>query len=175
MKKKNTFIVVALLLAVVVLGVGYAAATGPWVINGTATASANTDFDVDFTGTPTVTDGVTANITQDDELKTAEMTVTLTTMDDEESATFTLTNNSPEGIKAVIDENSISVTYEGEDGEVTATASEYFDVAYELADTEIPSGESTTLTVTVKLKKVALTEITEKFKVSIGTITADQE
>ena len=168
MKKKNTFLAVALLLAVVVLGVGYAAASGPWVVNGTATASAETDFDVSFTAV----DDETASFTETE----GTMSVTLANVGDSETVTFTLTNSSPKGIKAVIDPSSVVVTYEDEQGEVTAESSEYFLVEPTLSANEISSdGGEVTLAVKVTLKKAALTEVTEDFKVSIGTIEAGQE
>jgi len=165
MKKKNTMIAVVLLLAIVVLGVGYAAATGPWVINGTATATANDGFDVAFTS---VDDEEIAAVEGDTE---GTMTVTLANVNDSETATFTITNNSPKGIGAEIDEDSIVVTYND-----TEVPSDYFDVTYELGNSTITSnGGTTTLAVTVTLKQAALAEVTETFKVSIGTISAIQE
>ena len=165
MKKKNTMLAVLLLLAVVVLGVGYAAATGPWVINGEATANANDGFDVDFTS---VDDETIGQIVSDTEGK---MTVTLTEVGDSETAVFTLTNNSPKGIAAEIVEDSISITYDAD-----AASSDYFLVEYELGSTTIASdGGTTTLSVTVTLKQAALEEVKEDFKVSIGTINAVQE
>lgn len=170
MKKRNTFLAIALLLAVVVLGVGYAAATGPWVISGTATASANDGFDVAFTAVDKEDLGTVTNDT------TASMEVTLAEVGDSETVTFTLTNRSPEGIGAKIDKNSITIKYEAEDGSVTADASEYFTVTYDLGSETIDSNNgTTTLAVTVTLDKAALAEVTEKFEVSIGSITAVQE
>ena len=165
MKKKNSMLAIMLLLAVVVLGVGYAAAAGPWVINGTAKAAANDGFDVDFTSV----DKEDIAAIESDTVGT--MTVTLTEVGDSEDATFTLTNNSPKGIGAEIDPNSITVTYNN-----GADASDYFLVEYELGSETIASdGGTTTLKVTVTLKQAALAEVTETFKVSIGTIEAVQE
>ena len=170
MKKKNTFLAVALLLAVVLLGVGYAAATGPWVVNGTATAEANEGFDVAFTAVDNEDLGRIVNDV------TAEMEVSLKEVDEYETVTFTLTNNSPIGIGAEIDPDSIVIKYEAEDGTVTADESEFFLITHQLGETTIDSnGGTTTLAVTVKLKQAALAEVTEKFTVSIGTITAVQE
>lgn len=166
MKKRNTFLGVILLLAVVVLGVGYAAATGPWVVNGTATASANTGFDVAFTAV----DNEEIASVQSDVL--GQMDVTLVNVGDAETAIFTLTNKSPKGIGAEIDPDSIEVTYK--DG--SAVESSYFDVTYELGSETIASNNgTTTLKVTVTLKQAALEEVEETFNVSIGTITAVQE
>ena len=163
MKKKNTFLSIALLLAVVVLGVGYAASSGPWVIEGTATAKAS-DLDVKFTtatgdGNPTVVSE-----------KLGEMTVELTEIGETATATFTIKNNSKTGIAADINPDTITVTYADD-----ATSSDYFNVTHSLAKTALASGEETTLTVTVELKKVGLTNVTETFKVSINEITARAE
>lgn len=175
MKKRNTFVVVALLLAVVVLGVGYAASTGPWVISGTAKASASTDFDVDFIGTPTVTDGVVASITND---VSATMEVTLSNVDDSGSATFTLTNNSPVGIGASFTADMVKIYKEnGTDEWENSTSSEYFDIAVDTTGTGTiaSNGGTATVKVTVTLKKAAVADITERFVVKVEGITATQE
>lgn len=175
MKKKNTFIVVALLLAVVVLGVGYAASTGPWVINGTAKASASTEFDVDFTGTPVVTDGVVASVTND---LSATMEVTLSNKDDVGSATFTLTNNSPVGIGASFTADMVKIyKSNGTDEWVNDTASDYFNITVDTTGTGTiaSNGGIATVKVTVTLKKAAVSDITESFVVKVEGITATQE
>ena len=145
MKKKNTMLGVLLLLAVVVLGVGYAAATGTWVVNGTATAQAG-DFDVAFTS---VDNEDIASVVDD---TTAEMTVSLKELTDTAEATFTITNKSAEGIGATIP--GVTVKFKDAEGNYTIAedASEYFTVATELSSNTIASnGGTQTLKVTVFL------------------------
>ena len=167
MKKRNTFLAVALLLAVVVLGVGYSAATGQWVVNGTATAEAG-DFDVAFTS---VDNEEIASVVSDTE---ANMEVSLKEVGDSKTAIFTITNKSAKGIGASIPE--VVITYQDENGTVTASESAYFEVTHKLASNTIASnGGTTTLEVTVTLKKAASTTVSEEFQVSLGTITAVQE
>ena len=163
MKRRNTLLVVALLLVVVVLGVGYAAASGPWVVEGTATAKGS-ELDIKFTtatgdGNPTV---------ESDVLGT--MAVELDEIEETATAEFTIKNNSKAGIAADIDPDTITVTYDG-----GAASSEYFEVTKALNKTALSSGEEAILTVTVKLKKVGLTDVTETFKVSINNIAARAE
>ncbi|MGM9682759.1 MAG: hypothetical protein ACI3XQ_04095 [Eubacteriales bacterium] len=72
MKNRKKVVVALLLVAVLCLGVGYAALTDTLFVNGTvsvkqnATALAEFAEDVHFTGTPTVPTGVTASIGDDD-------------------------------------------------------------------------------------------------------------
>lgn len=165
MKRKNTFIIIALLLAVVALGVGYAASTGTWIVNGTATAEAG-DFDVAFTAVNEEAEDY-ASVESD---TVAKMDVSLKEVTDSQSATFTITNKSAKGIGASIPE--VVVTYD--DG--TEVESKYFNVTTELSSNTIASdGGEVTLTVTVELKQSTPVEVTESFKVSLGTITAVQE
>ena len=162
MKKRNTLLSVALLLAVVILGVGYAAASGPWVVEGTATAKAS-ELDVEF-----VQEGSTGTVESDVK---ATMEVELDEIGEEATATFVILNNSKAGIAAEINADNITVAYEG-----GASTSEYFEVTKTLAEpTKLASGDSTTLTVTVRLKKVGLTDVTETFTVSINEINAVEE
>lgn len=159
MKKKNTFLTVALLLAVVVLGVGYAASTGPWVVEGTATATAS-EFDVAFTNHQ-AGNNVTSSSVEGDLL--AKMAVELENVGDTATATFTITNRSQKGIGAEINEDDIVIT--------RGTNSEYFDVTYKLGSSTIASnGGTTTLEVTVELIKATTEEKTETFTVSLNDI-----
>ena len=66
MKNKKTFVGIALLILVLVLGIGYAAITGSLTIGGTAKATTDDDnFKVVFTGIPVVSESkyATASIT----------------------------------------------------------------------------------------------------------------
>lgn len=162
MKKRNTLLTVALLLTVVILGVGYAAASGPWVVEGTATAKAS-QLDVAFTAATNGT--VSSDIL-------AEMTaVELDEIGEFATAEFVIKNRSKAGIGAQINADDITVTY----GDENATTSDYFTVTKALDKNYLASGDSATLTVTVTLEKVGLTDITESFKVSINDITAKAE
>ena len=146
-------------MAVVVLGVGYAASIGPWVVEGTAKANAS-EFNVAFTDHQ-AGDNVTSSSVESDIL--AKMAVELENVGDTATATFTITNRSQEGIGAEINDGNIEI--------IRGDNSEYFDVSYKLGSTTISSnGGTTTLEVTVKLIKATTEEKTETFSVSLKDI-----
>ena len=157
MKNKKLLVGIALLIVVLVIGIGYAAITDSLTITGTAKATANDDnFKVVFNGTKTADDGVTATVTAGE--KTASMDVTgLTTAGETKSATFTIQNQSAE-LNALVDVKAQSITN-----------TEFFAIETEVADTTAlaPQG-TTTVTVTVKLIKTPIEEVT-------GTINVELE
>ena len=162
MKKKRTFLVVALLVAALSLAVGYAAITKNLSVTGSASATTKDDnFKVRFTGTPTTTDGskVTATITNE---LAAKINVSgLTTTGDTVTATYTIENYSAElGANLAL-------------GSITNTNSEYFEVTASLDNSAIAKGETTTLTVTVKLLKTPVENQTTDITVPVtATATA---
>lgn len=167
MNNKKTIVALLLLVAVVALGIGYAAITQTLKVNGTATAKESaTAFDVHFSAasadatqvTPSSANNQkevssTASVTADD--KVAQMSVTLTDVNDEQTCTFTVENTSLDGIKAIIKPNSVKITSDA--AGQTPFTSDYFTITTNIAsDITIPStaGSNTdTFTVTVKLKK----------------------
>ena len=146
MRNKRTFVGVALLIAVLMLGVGYAlVGTRTLQIGGDATASPDdTNFIVEFDQTdekkPTGSAGVTAAVTDKDSA-TIEVTG-LTTVGDEATATYTINNNS-NGIDATLSATT----------SVTGTNADFFSVSCAFGDTTLEAGKSTTVTVTVRLEK----------------------
>lgn len=157
MKNKKTFVGIALLIVVLVLGIAYAAITGSLTITGTAKATANDDnFKVVFSGTPTADPGVTATITGD---TTATMDVTgLTTTGDTKTATFTIENQSEE-LNALIAVNAETVT---------TNNAEFFSVTAEVADsTALEPEGTTTVTVTVELIKTPVSDVTGSINVAL--------
>ncbi len=168
MKSKKTFLGVGLLLAILVLGIGYAAITGTnLVISGTATASPNDDnFKVTFDTTATVTTGsytsktdgaVTVAGEYTDEYNATITVSGLTNIDDYATATYTIHNESDD-----LDASLAAAITTGAD-------SSYFDVSYAFKDdaTTLAHGSSTTVTVTVKLKKTVIEEKTENVEITI--------
>lgn len=162
MKKKRTFLVVALLVAVLSLAVGYAAITKNLAVTGSASATTDdNNFKVRFTGTPTTSDEskVTASITN--ELAATINVSGLTTTGDTVTATYEIENYSAElGASLAVEtiENSNS---------------EYFEVTASLANSAIAKGAKTTLTVTVKLLKTPVDNQTTTITVPVtATATA---
>lgn len=149
MNKKRTILGGAILVAVLMLGIGYAAIDAITLnISGTATANENADnFVVKFdnaTDKTTATAGVTAKVTAD---KTATMDVTgLTAKGDEATATFTIVNES-EDLSAQLAVNATAT-------KITNDTDGYFSVSAVVNNpTLLTAKGSTTATVTVTLNK----------------------
>ena len=159
--KTKTIIWVTLLLLVVVLGIGYAAiSTIQLRIEGSASADPNqTNFKVEFTGSPTVStpSNVEATINPSNKLL-ATMNVTgLTSKGDKETATFTIQNLS-EDLSAQL---TVGIENSNE---------EYYKVTYDLKKGTLTAGETTTIEVTIELIKTPIEDIPET---NIGvTLTA---
>ena len=194
MNNKKTMTALLILVAVVALGIGYAAITQTLKINGTATArESGAAFDVHFKSasadatqiTPSAENhqkevSSTASVTADD--KVAEMSVTLTDVDDEQTCTFTVENTSLDGIKAIIKPSSLKITSDA--AGQTPFISDYFTITTSIeSDITIPSttGSNTdTFTVTVKLKKPYIDESeqqnepthTENFYITLDAVSS---
>ncbi len=160
MKNKKIFVGIALLIVVLLIGIGYAAITDSLSITGTATTAVDDEnFKVVFTGETnpaTATDGVTA--TAVDGAKTATLDVTgLSTKGDSKSATFTIQNRSEE-LKALVKVNT-----------KTIENSEFFTVDATVADTSaLGPDATTTVTVTVTLNKTPIDVVNGRINVELG-------
>ena len=160
MSNTKKVVVALIVLAILLIGVAYAAITNVTLnITGSAKAELGQDsFKVEFSGKPSVSSesNVVASITDE---KNATMNVTgLTAKGDKATATYTVQNTSN-----VLTAN-LSAT-------VTNSNSEYFDVSYEFEKETLTHGEPTKITVTVELMK---TPITESVSSTIGVqITAE--
>lgn len=167
MNNKKTIIALLLLVAVLALGIGYAAITQTLKINGTATARESAAaFDIHFIDATADTNQTTpssennqkevsstAAITSNN--KVAQMSVTLTDVNDSQTCTFTVENTSLDGIQAIIKPSNVKITSDAS-GQTPFT-SEYFTITTNItSDITIPSttGSNTSaFTVTVSLKK----------------------
>lgn len=186
-KKNNTLLAVGLLVAVIGLGIGYAISTQSLTVEGTATAQESaSSFNVKFkSATPTTaqtttddSDGIlTSVVAKVDSDKKATMDVTLTNLNDEVTATFTIENASQAGLAAKVSADNVKVY---KHGTTTDYTSEYFEVTPVVTTTTIPSVNDNTMTfnVKVKLKKAYVGEensVTENFDVVLDNIEAIQE
>ena len=165
--KKNTKLSIGIILVVAVLlvAIGYATITTRQLnIDGTAQATPDSaNFTVKFVGTPEVSDQdkVTAKITEDNDLKATIDVKGLTAKGDTATAKYTIQNSSKDLSAAL----SATVT--------SNTNSEYFTVDYDIADSTIAHGDSTTILVTVTLIK---TPIDDEQTSTIGiTVKADPQ
>ena len=166
MRRTNAKIVGGVLvLAIILVAVAYAAITSTQLnINGTGNATANqSNFKVEFIGTPTTGGKGTTTATIDSSVKTnGTVTVNgLTAKGDEATATYTVKNQSAD-LSA-----DLSAT-------ATSSNEEYFEVLCTLEKTTLKAQEETTLKVTVRLLKTPIDETKENLKTDIGvTVTAE--
>ena len=166
MRKTNAKIVGGVLvLAIILVAVAYAAITSTQLnINGTGNATANqSNFKVEFIGTPTTGGKGTTVATIDSSVKTnGTVTVNgLTAKGDEATATYTVKNLSAD-LSADLS------------AEATSSNEEYFEVLCTLDKTTLKAQEETTLKVTVRLLKTPIDETKENLKTEIGiNVTAE--
>lgn len=158
MKRRNTYVGLILLLAVLMLGIGYAAMSNITLnIGGSASAIVEDEnFKVKFTGTPEVSSSdVTATITDD---HNATLNVTgLSAKGDKVTATYTIENAS-EDLSA-----SVAVPT------ITNSNEDYFTVTTDMSTSQtLAAGGNTTVTVTVELVKTPVdADQTADIKVSL--------
>lgn len=169
MKKRKTLVVMGLLLAVLMLGIGYAAVGDVTLtIDGDATASPNSTFVVKFDSTGDIdkTDNVTTAAIDDD--LTATMSVSgLTSKGDTATATFPITSEMEEDVTATL---AATVTEN--------TNETYFKVTPTLAKTSLSATDTdTTVTVEVELIKtpIGTANVTGDFTVEITATPAQAE
>ena len=166
MRRTNAKIVGGVLvLAIILVAVAYAAITSTQLnINGTGNATTNqSNFKVEFIGTPTTGGKGTTTATIDSSVKTnGTVTVNgLTAKGDEATATYTVKNQSAD-LSADLS------------AKATSSNEEYFEVLCTLEKTTLKAQEETTLKVTVRLLKTPIDETKENLKTEIGVnVTAE--
>ena len=175
MNKKRTYTLVALLIAIVALGIGYAAVTSLLDITGNATALESDGVQLEFTGTPTnngTQPGNSASINSGN--KTAVCTVVLKTAGESATCSYTVTNNTTDTSLSAT--NLAATVYEEStyDTAWTNSSSDYFTITTNVGQTTLANAASTTVTVTVTLKKENVTGSpkTENFYVAVTGTTS---
>ena len=174
--KKRAYTIVAILLAIVALGIGYAAVSQLLTINGTATALQSDGVKLEFTGTPTNSNarsGNAASIAQGD-ASTGVCTVVLKDAGETATCTFTVSVSSTD---PTISAKDLAATVYEDSAFSTAwsnSSSDYFTITSAVGATTLTKGNTTTATVTVTLKKENITgaDITENFYVKVVGDTA---
>ena len=188
MRKRKTFIVMIILLAILVLGVGYAAVSNITLnLNGTANIKANADFSVVYDTSHTVgksTNDTVAWAENNNQpvvagaytnTSTATMTVYLDSTHSSAYAIYKVDNNSSE-LGATL---STSIT------QISGASAQYFNdvtAAYytdsncttALGNSTLAHGQSAYLKVTVSLKKSPVSDITGA-TFSVTTTATPQE
>lgn len=173
MKKRKTFIAMALVIAVLVLGVGYAAISNITLnVNGTANVTANADFKVAF-DTGHAVDVATGAAGEYTNTTTATMTVNLDSTTKTTSAIYKIDNTSTE-LSANLTAN-VTNNDEGLNKYVAITSKLYSDAdcTAELTG-PIAKGTSAYLKVTASVTNNPSKDVTNKeFKVTITAEPAD--
>ncbi len=161
--KKTLQVVLIALIAVITLGIGYAAISAVnLVINGNATASVNQEnFKVHFTQAQSITGSTgasgTSSIDTQDDTKAMFDVTGLTKEGDYAEAVYTVKNDS-NGIGAEITLN------------LDSSNTEYFKVTETILDNKLQAGDSTTASVRVEMIK---TPVTDSVSTSVtATLTA---
>ena len=154
MKKTNKIILTSVIVAVLLLGIGYAAIQNITLnIAGTAAADpSQANFKVMFSGIPTVSDDTYATAAITDDTNAIVNVEGLTKKGDIVTAIYTVQNASTD-LSADLGVST------------TNSNTEYFTLSSEIAQTSLVAGEATTLTVTVELTK---TPIKESVRTTIG-------
>lgn len=182
MKKKSVFLVVALLIAVLLLGVGYAVTTTSLKVEGSATVTeSGSGLNVKFTGATADTvlyddnnnilASSIASIDANDSTK-AVMSVTLTNVKDAQEITFEVTNASQTGINVLIKKENVKIY---KHGTTESFSSSYFSVTHNVSDIELNAGDKTTFIVKVELIKAVIgDDVEESFDIVLDGISAVQ-
>lgn len=155
MKKQKTIFALAILAAILMLGIGYAAVSNITLnIDGTASATADSDFDVIFTendGDISINQDAAPNATVSASVEASDKTQAnievsgLTTKGEKVEVTYTIANNS-----ADLSASLTAVT--------SNDNTEYFTVTSSINDTAVvvDKDKTTTVTVTVELIKTPI-------------------
>ena len=188
MKKRKTFIGMVFVIAILVLGIGYAAiADIPLLLNGTANVQANAEFRVEYDTSHTIKvspsetqmtwddgdlrDVVTGQYDTNDKT-VATMTVNLDSTNRSASAIYKIDNLSQE-LKAILT-TEVTADFLGTNADYLQATSELFsdeNCTMTLGDTVLEATKSAYLKVTVSLKKLPV----EAIENAVFTITTTAE
>ena len=188
MRKRKTFIVMIILLAILVLGVGYAAVSNITLnLNGTANIKANADFSVVYDTSHTVgksTNDTVAWAENNNQpvvagaytnTSTATMTVYLDSTHSSAYAIYKVDNNSSE-LGATLSTSITQISGGNAQYFNDVTAAYYTDAncTTALGNSTLAHGQSAYLKVTVSLKKSPVSDITGA-TFSVTTTATPQE
>lgn len=161
MKNKRAFIAIVLIVAVLLLAVGYAAISKELTVGGTITADGNlTNFKVHYQGTTgtinSTKTGATLSATTDENVTATINASGLDTAGQTVTATFTIVNES----------DDLGADLAVKTKQITGTNAEYFEVTSvtfgkaHLNAKGTGTADSTTVTVVLTLKSTPVEEVT---------------
>lgn len=174
MKNKRAIIVTLLIVAILLLSIGYAAISKTLTVGGTVSANANTEnFKVHFQGTTgtieSTKQGATLSATTDEDLSATINASGLDTAGQTVTATFTIVNDSTD-LGATLAVNTKEIT--GDDAEyfeVTSATLGKTTLAAKTGDT----ADTTTLTVTLRLTKTPVEAVTGTVHVTVDATATE--
>ena len=147
MKNRKKMITTALIVLVLLLGVGYATVSSVNLnINGTAIAGTK-ELQVFYDGNNSGTSAKVTAISSQDQARTATFTVENMTLGETVTMTFEVKNYETD-VNATLAAPSVTQN----------TNTEYFEVTTSGGETTLNAGDTATITVNVKLKKTPVTE-----------------
>lgn len=163
MKQKRTFITLLLIVALLCLGIAYAAIGNIQLkVSGDVTATtSNENFKVKFMEETTTAGTGTIEATVEDDLNATINVSGLTTSGQTATATYTIKNTSPENLTANLTKS------------ISHTNTDWFEVTATIANESIEKESTTTMTVTVKLLKTPATVADETAAKDTITINID--
>lgn len=192
MKKRKTFVGMAIFLAVLVLGVGYAAVSGVELnLTGTANVKANADFSVLYDNTHTVALSTSDKVQWDDNTEyavvagaydsndqtKATMTVYLDSANRSAYAVYKIVNRSAE-LKATLT-TEVSSQFEDTAANYLSASTELYsdeDCTVALGSTELAPSGVAYLKVTVELTKLPVEDIVNAgFNITVDATPVDAE
>ena len=177
MKNRKRIVVLFLLVAIMLIGVGYAALTDQLTIIGDASidiASAEKTFDSKVYFLDQVTKTSTGTWTKDDIASALDDSATFTVnklavVNEVSTFTYTIKNDSNVSVKVTIEDKKLS----GDNNQLNSN-NEYFNVSYEFSNGGVIASKGTiTVTVTVTVKKPVTTATSGTFSVELTATTVD--
>ena len=157
MKNRKKMITTALIVLVLLLGVGYATVSSVNLnINGTAKAESK-ELQVFYDGVNSGTSTKVTAISSPDKARTATFTVENMTLNETVTMTFEVKNYETD-VNATLDAPSVTQN----------TKSEYFQVTTSCDKTTLNAGDTATITVNVKLIKTPVTDEAGSTTVTVG-------
>lgn len=179
MKTPKTFALLSVVVAVLVLGIAYAAIQNVTLtVDGTATVSPDQgNFSIKFANPSQVTAGVagrgSGSLTVESDTAKATLSVSgLVKVGDYVTATIDVVNDSTDlGANLKESVSEVVETLTKEDKSTVSSKDSYFEVTASLSDTSVTKdgdGDTVTLTITVKLIKAPIEgDVSGKFTVSV--------
>jgi len=177
MKTPKTFLLLSVVVAVLILGIAYAAIQDVTLtVNGTATASPDQDnFTVKFANPSEITGDGSGSLTVDSDITKATLAVSgLKKVGDQVTATIDVVNTSTDlGANLVASVSAIAETLTKGENDTVASTGEYFRVTATLDNPSITkvvegNGDQTTLNIIVELIKAPIEgDVVGKFTVTV--------